>query len=87
MTDWIAMIFADWIPMNLSPGNLEKEDLRGLSSWSVRHFWQELGGDTTAYHIKGNCWQGVAETLGTSPSLLAFWLWKNMDFMRRTSMK
>lgn len=55
-----------------------KSRTRGLS-WSVRQFSQELGGDTTAYHIKGNCWQGVAETLGTSPSLLALEKWISWD--------
>ena len=44
--------------------------------------WQELGGDTTAYHIKGNGWQGVAENFEKHPAV--FWLWKmHMDFMRQ----
>lgn len=70
MTDWIAMIFADWIPMNLSPGNLEQEAYPGQSV-SFRRNWVVIPRPTTSRETVGKVWLKPWEH---HP---AFWLWKN----------
>ena len=52
MKDWVPIIFL-----------LLEINLQGHPPQKVPQSAQELGGDTTAYHIKGNCWQGAAENL------------------------